>query len=77
MSDTFFKQCKLRSGNTFTTAWIDERFARIGTSMVFKDVEEDEKRRWEVEAVYGIRRNEVDVKDHERDYLVQRKRSDI
>jgi hypothetical protein len=75
MAQTWYKQCRLISGNTTTVAWIDERYAKRGNTMIFKDA--DDNRRWEVECVYDHRRSEQDVKEHERDYLNQRSMSDI
>jgi hypothetical protein len=71
----YFKQCQFRSGNIHTMAWIEEEGAKVGNTMIFKDT--DDPRRWEVTLVFDIRLTEDAVKERERDYLKQRKASDI
>lgn len=71
----FYRQCRFRSGNTETVAWIEERGAKVGYFVTFED-DDQEGRLWEVLSV-GQRIPKDVVFDRERDYMKQRKASDI
>ena len=72
----YYKQCTLRSGNTETVAWIEERGAKVGYSVTLED-SEDPARWWEVVLTGSNRIAKDEVYARERDYLNQRKASDI
>jgi len=63
-------QCKLKKGNTFTTSWIPEKYAKKGK---FIRLKEDE---WEVIHV-GSMMDSKKVQQRSTDYRNQRKMSDI
>ena len=71
----YYRQCTFKSGNSTTTAWIEERGAKVGKKVTFKD--EDEKRWWEVTAVSDTRMDEQRVKEQEKNAKNHRKASDI
>lgn len=50
--EDMYKQCGLKSGNSTTSAWIQEKYAKIGLTGLFKDVPDDQTR-WEVVSVGG------------------------
>lgn len=70
----YYKQCTFKSGNARTVAWIPEHGAKIGLSMVFKDV--DDHKRWTVVSV-GSRIEESFAKRQEQAWKHQHKMSDI
>lgn len=72
----YYRQCTLRSGNTFLTAWIEEKGAKIGHSITLKD-SKDTKRFWQVLDVGDVRLPEAKTKLQEQAYKHQRKVSDI
>lgn len=45
--EDLYKQCALRSGPSTTSAWIQEKYAKVGLTGKFKDMPEDETR-WEI-----------------------------
>lgn len=51
---TFYRQCKLVSGNAHTTAWIKEKGAVVGKFIHLDDSDEPE-RVWKVETVSDVR----------------------
>lgn len=67
----YYKQCKLIKGTTSQTAWIPEKFAVVGK---FLKIKSDDG--WQVMSIGG-RLSEEYVKEHERNYLTQRRASDI
>lgn len=54
------RQCQLKKGDTYMTAWIDARGAKIDAVVEVKG-EGD----WTVVAVYGPPMNEADLKEHQ------------
>ena len=70
----FYKQCVLKSGNTQTVGWIEERGAKLGFSVTLED---HPGQWWKVMEVGTVRLAKDVVFDQERDYLRQRKASDI
>lgn len=62
----FYRQCIFKQGNTQQTAWIEERGAKVGCRVTFKD---DASGFWEVVSVSDQRLSEKYVKEHERDHL--------
>jgi len=71
----YYKQCTFRQEKTVTTAWIEERGAKVGKKVKFKDADNDDW--WDVISVGEDRRPETAVKISERSYLHQRSMSDI
>jgi len=69
----FYRQCKLRSNGTELTCWIEERGARVGWLITLEDYP---GQLWKVMDVYTKLPKHV-VFEQERDYLNQRKASDI
>ncbi len=67
-----YKQVTLKKNNTIHTAWIPEHLAHIGKTLKIKD--EDG---WIVVDVSQIRMSKEYIEEHERDYKIQRKASDI
>lgn len=67
-----YKQVKLTKNNVFVTVWIPEHFAHVGKYLKIKD--EDG---WQVLEVYQARISQEQLSEYERDYLHQRKMSDI
>ena len=65
----------LRNGNTQTVAWIEEKGAKEGFSVTFKHGEESEW--WKVLSVGTSRHTKDEAYARERDYLRQRKASDV
>ena len=72
----YYRQCKLRRGNSFTTTWIPEKYAKKGKYLKLKndDVWVDG---WLVTEVGENRKPEELVKERSQDYKQQRKASDI
>jgi hypothetical protein len=70
----FYKQCVLQSGNTQTVGWIEERGAKVGFSVTLEDCP---GQWWKVIEVGSMRIPKDEAHDLERDYLNQRKASDI
>ena len=66
-----YRQCKLKKGNTETTSWIPEKFAKKGKFLKLKD-----DNGWEVISVGGMM-DEKEVQDRSRDYKKTRLASDI
>jgi len=64
-------QCELKKGNTFTTSWIPEKYAKKGK---FIKLKEDDG--WEVIHV-GSMMDSKKVQQRSTDYRNQRKMSDI
>jgi len=67
----YHKQCKLQKGNAHTTCWIPENFAKMGKVL---KIEEDPG--WVVTFI-GVRMESSKMMERSRDYLRQRKHSDI
>lgn len=70
----YYRQCTFKQGNTFTTAWVEER-VKVGCKVTFKDRENSGF--WEVLSVGDHRITEAAAKKFERAYLKQREASDI
>ncbi len=68
----FFRHCKLTKGQTSEIAWIPERFAIKGKFI--KVLGEDG---WQVVEVGKSRIEGSYLMEHERNYLTQRRASDI
>ena len=45
--EDMYVQCSLKCGDVTTTAWIEQKYAKVGLTGKFKDVPNDD-RRWEV-----------------------------
>lgn len=45
--EELYKQCALKCGSSTTSAWIQEKYAKVGLTGKFKDVQEDQTR-WEI-----------------------------
>jgi hypothetical protein len=78
---SWFKQCTFISpteeGHTVQTAWVPEKFAKVGRKVYFGKKTKTPERIWEV-TVAGDKRISSDyLAEHERDYLTQREASDI
>ena len=71
----FYVQCRLTRGSARQTAWIPEKFARVGRVVRLTEagVTEDG---WQVAGV-GTRLTEDYVRERSRDYLSTRRASDI
>lgn len=67
----YYRQCKLKKGDTISVAWIPEKFAKRGKWLKIKD--EDG---WQVIDIYGRAREDY-VLTHSQDYKHQREASDI
>jgi len=77
----YYRQCKLKCGNTCQTSWIPEKFAKVGKllkldSKKIGEVKEVRKNTWVVSEVFG-RIEEDWLREIESDYKNQRKMSDI
>ena len=66
-----YKQCILRKGNIQTTSWIPEKYAKVNKVLKLKAVDG-----WKVIEV-GVEMDEKEVNERSRDYLKQRKASDV
>ena len=66
MKQEYYKQCRLRSGNTERNGWIEESAARIGLSVCFKT---DPDTWWDVVSVGTARITKETAKAREREYL--------
>ena len=74
---TYHRQCLLNNKNRWVTTWIPEEYAHIGKLLKIRDSSEDAwDEGWRVRSI-GIRLPSVQVKDNSRDWLRQRKFSDI
>lgn len=71
----YHRQCDLVKGNDRTTTWIPEMFAKVGKTLKLQDGDGWDEG-WVVSSV-GVRLESSKVKDNSRDYLRQRKASDI
>ena len=59
--EIYYRQCKFKSGNTVTTAWISEKGIKVGVRVRFKDREGvDPKKWWTVTDVGETRKKESD-----------------
>ena len=76
-----YKQCVLRSptegGETVHTAWIPAEYAKEGKTVYFGKKTATPDRLWVVSAVGDPAISGTYLGEHERDYLTQRKASDI
>lgn len=76
----WYRQCRYSSpteeGKTVGVAWIPEHLAVVGKTIYFGKKTDKPERLWTVESVGGRMEEEV-LRDRERDYLHQRKASDI
>ena len=70
---TWYKQCKFKKDNSYQTAWIEERGAKLGA---FVELKSDNHEKWEVVHVGGRTTAEM-VQELASDYKSQRKASDI
>ena len=71
---TWFRQCKFKKGNTYQTAWVEEKPGlKVGALVELKS---DNHEKWEVAEIGG--RNSAEyVQELQNDYAHQRKASDI
>lgn len=76
MTQIFYRQCVFKQGDKVQTAWIEERGAKVGARVTFKDAPDDAGL-WEVESVGEERMPEKRAKEFERAYLHHRECSDI
>ena len=72
MDKTLYKQCRLKRGSQYDTAYIPTRFAIKGKFLKLKDVDG-----WEVINVGKRVVNADEVSDISRDFTKTRKASDI
>ncbi len=70
----YYRQCTFKQKTKQTTAWIEERGAKVGVNVTFQD---DSSGFWKVVAVGSLRMEEGRAKKFERAYLSHRKCSDI
>lgn len=71
---TWYKQCKFKKGDSYQTAWIEERGAKLGAHVELKS---DNHEKWEVVEVGLGRQTAEMVQELSSDYKSQRKASDI
>ena len=71
----FYIQCQLARGSARQTAWIPEKFARLGRHVRLTEGTWSEDG-WQVTGI-GTRLAEDYVRERSRDYLQTRKASDI
>ncbi len=67
----FYKQCTMTKGETSQVAWIPEEVAKVG-----KFVRIGDDNGWEVKTA-GERKDGAYILKHERDFMTQRRASDI
>ena len=60
-----YRQCKLRRGATTTTAWIEDRAAKVGKSVEVKDLPHADLL-WKVVEAYGHEIPDDMLKEHQR-----------
>jgi hypothetical protein len=72
----FYKQCTLRKDNTFTVAWIDANRAIIGETVTIKHDNGTLEDGWRVETASSPLAASI-VEANERNYLKQRRASDV
>lgn len=72
----FYKHCTLQRGTEGDIAWIPEQFAIEGKYLRIKKDDTDENG-WQVVNVGHNRVDGAYLKEHERNYLTQRKASDV
>ena len=70
----YYVQCRLARGSARQTAWIPEKFARVGRLVRLTEAGVSENG-WQVAGI-GTRLAEDDVRERSRDYLQTRKASD-
>lgn len=70
-----YKQCRLKRQNTIMTSWIPAKFAKKGGYLKLK-VDGVWQDGWQIIEVYGSIEEKV-LRENEKDYLHQRKASDI
>lgn len=70
----YYRQCTLQHKNTQTVAWISEKGAKVGFRVT---LEEDPNLWWTVVQAGTTRLPKDEALDRERDYLHQRRASDI
>lgn len=73
------RQCTLKKGTTSQVVFIEDKFSKVGSYVQIKDLDKpftwDD--RWEVIWAADTPKLYAYVRAHERDYLTQRKASDI
>jgi hypothetical protein len=72
----FYRQCTMTKGTISQMAWIPEHFAVLDKYLRLKKDGVDEDG-WQVKSVGANRIDGEYLKEHERNYLSQRKASDI
>lgn len=74
----YYRQCTMRRKNRGEyVAWIPEKFAEVGRWLELKMKDGRWQNHWQVIYVGSSKREESYLVAHERDYLNQRKASDI
>lgn len=71
-----YKQCTLRKENSYTVAWIDAKCAVVGNVVTIKHDDGSLDEGWRVETASAPLAAKI-VEGNERNYLKQRKASDI
>jgi len=78
--EKFYCQCDLArptdEGRQLMVSWIPEEIAKVGATVRLKDENGTWTEGWLVLAVYG-RRPLSYLREHDRDYINQRKQSDV
>lgn len=77
--DPWMRQCRFHTVERpmkIETAWVEERYAKVGKRVWFKDVSDTPDEVWEVVEVFA-RRRQSEVTKHAMDHAHQRKASDV
>jgi hypothetical protein len=74
--EVYYRQVKMKKGNTQRTSWIPEQFAVVG-KMLKIDMDGEWNEGWIVEHVGSTRRDSATVRERSRDHLRHRKKTDI
>ena len=73
----YYRQCQLKKGSSIMVSWVPEEFCIEGKFLKLKDHDKEWEDGWKVICVSENRVDDPYLRTHERDYLTQRKASDI
>lgn len=76
MKTKYYRQCVLQKGNTHTTSYIPEVYANVGSTLKLKNEHDQWDNGWVVTKA-GEKIDAEYVETNERNYMRQRKASDI
>lgn len=77
MPKTFYRQCQLQRGQSVTTSWLPEKFAKVSKFLKLKNKDGTWDDGWQVVTVGNDRMAHEEVIERSQDYKHQRMASDI